>query len=564
MLPEALKQEIQQAYRQLQEARSLTPRYGQRLMIAEIAKALSAAPPVEQRSVEVEEADEAQVPTTADGTAVIASDASTRAAADEMGPVCVVEAGTGTGKTLAYVLGTLPLARHLGYRVVLATATVALQEQILYRDLPDIQRHTDLEFSYALAKGRGRYLCLSRLDVALQDNASQQAMEELFGDVLETPDVAGNRELYEKMLEAVSGGRWDGDRDGWDGIISDADWRPVTVEPGQCAGQRCSHYSNCCFYRARDEVRKVDCVVANHDLVLVDLALGGGVILPDPEKTLYIFDEAHHLPTKTNQHFACTTLLRGSLQWLSSCRKALVKMGSDPALAGQASARHDTAPAQRQLMTLEEEVGAVLPLFEQIAGQQADAADGGLRHTFELGRVPDEVRNLSEGLGQGFALLETQLSDASSELRRDMEEADDPAARQQAERWFPLIGGMATRAQGSRDLWRHFARQDPEGRAPWARWMTVIEQGQTGDPDIQLACSPVLAADTLRETLWRRCGGAVLTSATLSALGRFDVLAMRTGLPPHTVYHRIASPFNYQESARFVVPKVGCEPGDAR
>lgn len=568
MLPEPLKNRIQQAYRQIQEAQSLTPRYGQRLMIAEIARALAEAPPAGEKAEAAGGAEEEAATgdaVAAGGTVVAAGDRGRESggASAVPAPVCVVEAGTGTGKTLAYMLGTLPLAQHLGYKVVLATATVALQEQILYKDLPDILRHTDLDFTYTLAKGRGRYLCLSRLDVMLQDNASQQAMEELFGDVLETTDQgAGNRALYEEMLEAVSSGRWDGDRDAWEGIVSDADWRPVTVEPGQCAGQKCSHYSSCCFYRARDEVRKVDCVVANHDLVLVDLALGGGAILPEPEETIYIFDEAHHLPAKTNQHFACTTMLRGSLQWLSSCRKALIKMGGDPALAGQAAARHDTSSTVRQLSSLEEELGGVLPLFEQVAEQRAASAEGSLRHTFELGRIPEDMRELAGSLGQGFARLEAQLSDVTAELRRDMEGADNLAARQQAERWFPLIGGMASRAESTRRLWHHFSRQDPAGPAPWARWLTVIEQGQSGDPDIQLACSPVLAANTLQDTLWERCGGAVLTSATLSALGNFEVLAMRAGLPSHTVYHRISSPFNYQENARFVVPKMGCEPGD--
>src|SRR5699024_6639741 len=130
MLPDTLKAEIQQAYRQILAAKSLRPRYGQRLMIAEIVRALA---PIADNDKMPDDAGESSAAPDSMGT----------------GPVVVVEAGTGTGKTLAYVLATLPVARHLGKKVVLATATVALQEQVIYRDLPDILQHSGLSFSYA-------------------------------------------------------------------------------------------------------------------------------------------------------------------------------------------------------------------------------------------------------------------------------------------------------------------------------------------------------------------------------------------------------------------------------
>ncbi|MDP2379852.1 MAG: ATP-dependent DNA helicase DinG, partial [Pseudohongiella sp.] len=170
MLSDQIKDEIQNAYRQILTQKSLHARSGQRLMIAEIAKALSA---IQSPSAEIEDGSPKMADESADATSDI--------------PIVVVEAGTGTGKTLAYVLGTLPLARHLGKKVVLATATVALQEQVSLRDLPDILMHSGLSFSYVLAKGRGRYLCLSRLDQLLRGNASHDAMLELFGELLDSP-----------------------------------------------------------------------------------------------------------------------------------------------------------------------------------------------------------------------------------------------------------------------------------------------------------------------------------------------------------------------------------------
>ena len=159
MLVDEVKARIQDVYRQLLKSRELTPRYGQRQMIAEIANTLG----------------------------VLASDATQPA------PICVIEAGTGTGKTLAYLLAAVPLAQALDLKVVIATATVALQEQVTHKDIPELLQGTDLQFSYALAKGRGRYVCLSKLDMLLQGNDSMQALMDLYGEELQDTASGGDR-----------------------------------------------------------------------------------------------------------------------------------------------------------------------------------------------------------------------------------------------------------------------------------------------------------------------------------------------------------------------------------
>ena len=132
-LSEVDKDAIRDAYTAIVESRGLAPRWGQRQMIAEVANTLA----------RVKHTDDEVPPAS---------------------PFAVIEAGTGTGKTIAYVLPALIMARSLGKRLVVATATVALQEQLMEKDLPDIQAGSDLSFDYALAKGRRRYLCLSQLD----------------------------------------------------------------------------------------------------------------------------------------------------------------------------------------------------------------------------------------------------------------------------------------------------------------------------------------------------------------------------------------------------------------
>ena len=184
MLSPELKTTIQGAYSRFLEAKSLRARYGQRLMIAEVARGLS--------SIEV------------DGEGVRTGEPA----------VVVVEAGTGTGKTVAYSLATIPTAKAAGKRLVIATATVALQEQIVHKDLPDLLRNSGLNFSFALAKGRGRYLCLSKLDHLLQDGAAQSATAQLFEEEGFRIDVdEQGQKLFTVMIEKLAGNKWDGDRD---------------------------------------------------------------------------------------------------------------------------------------------------------------------------------------------------------------------------------------------------------------------------------------------------------------------------------------------------------------
>ncbi|MEX0965474.1 MAG: ATP-dependent DNA helicase DinG [Pseudohongiellaceae bacterium] len=522
MLAEEVKSAIQLAYRQLLESRDLTPRYGQRLMIAEIAKTLSTL------------TEEGAEP-----------------------PICVVEAGTGTGKTLAYVLAVLPLAKALGHKVVIATATVALQEQVVLKDLPEILHGCDLNFSFALAKGRGRYLCLAKLDMLLRGNDSMQAMMDLYGEELDDP-AGGDHALYENMLNQLSLGNWKGDRDDWESSLSDAHWKPVTVDNAQCMGPKCSHFRNCCFYQARDSMDTADCIVSNHDLVLSDLALGGGVILPEPEKCIYIFDEAHHLPLKSNNHFSAFTRIKASISWLEQTETLSLRLQKDDFIdsAGQKSLHKLTLNTREQL-------DHAWLMLEQILESldQADSYDNRIQHAFPLGIVPEEIQTLAANLANLFARLEANFQSISDDLKDAMEDGADVKRRQLAEQWFPLIGSQLKRAEANLGLWLSYASLDPVGKAPIARWLSYTTNENF--TDIGLSSSPVLAAENLQQRLWENCAAAVLTSATLSSLGNFDMLKMRAGLPEHSHYLSILSPFDFENAASLVIPKMHCDPSDA-
>jgi len=530
MLNDETKKTIQQAYRTLLENKSLKPRYGQKLMIAEIARTLG--------NIESDD----------DGNRITE------------GHVCVVEAGTGTGKTVAYTLSTLPVAKAHGKKVVISTATVALQEQVVYKDLPDILRHSDFKFTYALAKGRGRYLCLSKLDRQLSDDEAVANMA-LYEDELSYKLADDTRELYQGMLDKLGSNDWDGDRDNWVDAIDDTNWRGVTTNHLECTGRRCSNYEQCCFYNARKSIHGVDVIVANHDLVLSDLALGGGVVLPDPKDVIFVFDEGHHLPDKAISHFAHYGRIKGTDKWLTQVEKNLGKMVSQMGAPGTLGAVIEEVPAitrqlSEQMVALDGLLGQLVDFEQSSNSVHANSP----QHRFQHGQVPDELKSFAHNLQVGFSRLTDSLEKIVNELKDALSDDFTGIAKHDAETWYPIIGVLASRATAGFELWSTYAASDPAGEPPRARWLTQIEAGN--DYDIEACASPILSARALQACLWDNCYGAVVTSATLTALGRFERFMMRSGVPVESTFNVMPSPFDFANSAVFEVPTLACDPSN--
>jgi ATP-dependent DNA helicase DinG len=526
MLPDHLKEEIQFYYTQYLQSRGLQARYGQKLMIAEIAKSLA------QIQLEDHSGEKLTQP-----------------------PICVIEAGTGTGKTIAYLIAALPIARALGKQLVIATATVALQEQLLFKDIPELQANTDLTFSTSLAKGRGRYVCLSRLDNLLKENASEGAMQELFGIEIDS-EQSIDKALYQRMQEALTERRWQGERDDWPEQLDNLQWRAVSVEPRQCSGSRCSQFKDCVFFKARQKIQQSECIVANQDLVLADLNLGGGAILPHPADTIYIFDEAHHLPQKGVSHFSNSLSLRQSLRWLDQARRLLVSLQNQADKAYQDLLEK----ADAAVLELRQKVQENLLMFEQLESAAKHAAGQQSQYTFPYGRLTPELREATGILYLSFSQLSQILDKLLSKLRQDMEEQGETEA-QQAESWYAALGLMQSRCDVGLNLCLGFSREDEPQAYPHARWLS-FEKIQD-ELELTLSCSPILAAENLSEKLWDECLGAVLTSATLSALDSFDFLIMRSGLHNNSSLCRIGSPFNFSEAGLLRLPESGFDAGDS-
>ncbi len=515
MLDDTLKLQIQTAYSRLLDEKGYRARHCQKTMIAEIARTLG---------------DE-----------------------DSDQHICVVEAGTGTGKTVAYAMAAIPIAQHLKKKVVIATATVALQEQIVFQDLPDIRQHSGLEFSYALAKGRRRYVCLSRLDLALQEgNAMNHTLS--FFDEQRPGESRDDNIIFDSMVTALGKGDWDGERDSWPEELEGATWGRISTDHAQCTQRRCSHYENCYFYRAREDVHRVDVIVTNQDLVLSDLMMGGGAVLPDPEDTIYIFDEGHHLPEKAGNHFSHVLSLYGTRSWLQQMATSLNLAAADVPgftrmlgnlddMVDQAADRLDDAAACLQ---------ALQP--------DADPIDDGWLYRYPNGIVDEDIARTSASLANSFERLGSLVEQLLPVIESTIE--DTPVAvREPLEHWLSVVGAMADRLSAAWGLWQNYASE--EMVPPYARWVRFGAMSQTEGMEMQLASHPVSVSEELHERLWSRCAGAVLTSATISVGRDFSNFQIKSGIDHAQQFASLPSPFRFQEQAVLRIPAMNSDPGDA-
>ncbi|MDA0147270.1 ATP-dependent DNA helicase DinG [Vibrio sp. LaRot3] len=500
-----IQQSIRQSYQNLQfQLENFVPRRAQNYLVAEIAKTLCGEYHKSNR-------------------------------------IIVAEAGTGIGKSLSYLMSTIPVAVLNNRKVVISTATVALQEQLINKDLPLFRRITDREFSFILAKGRQRYCCAEKLASACGADGGQLAM-------FESKPKQKDIELLQTMYKSLSQGKWDGDRDSWPKTISDEIWRMIVSDKHSCNNSMPAH-RGCPFQKARSELDKTDVIIANHSLVMADADLGGGVILPEPENTIYVFDEAHHLPHVARDHSAAAASLKGAASWLERLNQSVTKFAN---LA-------DEKRVGRFRNELQDSVQQLIPSLTQLASSFDPAHFEENLYRFEHGELPswleEEAKQLKQ-LSHKGAQATAKIADLIAERVKDGEVSSRLAEPALAE-----IGFYIQRMDNLAQVWNLMAEPQREKGAPLARW---LELDQEREGDFIVNVSPLEVGWQLDQQLWSRCLGAVLTSATMRALNSFSFFCRQAGISEKaedgTRFLALASPFDYQKQAQLIVPKMKYEP----
>ncbi|AXK40257.1 ATP-dependent DNA helicase DinG [Crenobacter cavernae] len=529
MLTDAEKNAIRDHYRAISEnLPGFRPRAAQRRMLAEVANAFSRAQEKDPDSDDLPERE---------GESIV-----------------VVEGPTGVGKSLAYLLAGGVMARARGKKLVVTSATVALQEQLVNRDLPFVVENSGLPLTFALAKGRGRYLCPYRL----YQHTAEHSQGELLGRdpdlaVWDKKPEAAEIEALKELADAFYYRRWNGDRDTWPTVIEDSLWGRVTNDRHGCLKMACPNRPECPFYLARETLENVDVVVANHDLLLADVAMGGGVILPAPDASFYCIDEAHHLAKKAINQFAAEHSHGQAMFWLDKVPQVAGRVEGLTGKGEAAAGACDAAAAAMESLT------EWLWLLESEPALAADSDNLEPSWLIDDGKLPEHLKIPTSNLALAARMVVrhlTSLSDALAEARK-LNSTDTPLIDKAASDLGFLVG----RAEQLNAVWDLFEQEADENAPPIAKWITRLT---TGKGDYRFSASPVSAAASLAGTLWRRAAGALLTSATLRSLGAFELLLSQTGLKwlPKVECIALDSPFNFQEQGELYLPPLYASPKD--
>jgi len=466
------------------------------------------------------------------------------------GIICV-EGGTGLGKSLAYLVAGAVLAKSRGKRLVISSSTVALQHQLVEKDLPALRKALPVPIIFCTAKGRGRFVCVAKL----QDRATaaeQTAMDLDTRAGRQYNEIAAEdraRELGRELARLMASGAWDGDRDNLKIPVPENLWAELTTDRQGCAGKHCPCFEECPYYAARRQIRESDVIVASHSLTLASLAMEVGSVLPDPEECFFVFDEAHALPAKAIEQFAERHTVLGAADWIARLGETVPSTALALSLGNA-----DLQPVIAQCDGLRR---CLLELHRVI--EQTHAFDEQTTRRFKRGLLPDWARTLGDNL---FALA-CGLQEGLATLReRMLERAPHHAALVQ--RLLSGLGFYIGKLDALVATWALMLAEDAGTGHPTARWIERYEAAD-GRRDFAICASPIVAGDKLCRLLFRRAAGVALSSATLTSCGSFDAFLQHTGLDrlPQTQVLRLTSPFDYPRQGRLVVPRMRSSAKDA-
>ena len=424
----------------------------------------------------------------------------------------VVEAGTGVGKSFAYLVPAILAAVHDKKKVVVSTHTIALQEQLLNKDIPFLQSVMEEEFTAVLVKGRSNYISLRRLNVAIQrQDAIFQRVEE--SDQLATVRMWSTRTS-------------DGSRSDLSFRPFPSVWEAVQSEDGNCLGRDCPNHKDCFFYRARRRVQHANILIVNHALLATDLALrdaGDFGILPKYD--VVILDEAHTFEAVASQHLGLQISslgvdLRLARLYNERTRKGLLGFKKLDAAINQLKRARDAADD-------------FFARIEDWHHRQPANSNGRVRKPLSVPEIlPEELRRLASAIHEGAQNFE------KPEERIELDAADS--------RCRALADEIAA--------WLRQAESDN------VYWVELENKSRTR---IKLASAPLDVGPKLRSVLFDKVPTCVLTSATMcvGSPPKFDFIKSRLGLT-RALTLALGSPFDYARQVTVHLPKNLPDPAD--
>ena len=437
----------------------------------------------------------------------------------------VVEAGTGVGKSLGYLVpAILSLAKSQSVtddkdedskkRIVVSTHTISLQEQLISKDIPLLNSVIPLEFSAVLAKGRGNYVSLRRLREAKKNAGTLFASEQ---------EISQLEPLVEWSKTTADGSRSDLPL-----RVLPQVWDEVRSDSGNCLGRKCPSYSDCHYFKARQRLQNADILVVNHALFFTDLALRrlGVNLLPDYQ--CVILDEAHTVPDVASDHLGLGVTM-GQVEY------TLKRLYNNQRNRGLLVV-HGLGDAQKKVVkcieAANEFFGDVQGWYERTASEPTARSGSTRRSTTLRVRKPGIVANK----------LSKAMKQLAERIERDAEDIKAAAPKQ-------TLNSAADRLTALADSIEQWRLQKMEDAVYWIENSTR----RSGKQHVGLMAAPLDVGPLIRENLFDKVDSVIMTSATI-AVGdaSFDFFQNRVGLTRGDGL-QLGSPFNYEQQAELVV-----------
>lgn len=441
----------------------------------------------------------------------------------------LIEAGTGTGKSFAYLIPALLWGHENNSRVMISTATIALQEQLFHTDIPLLSRLLDFPFKTTISKGRNNYLCKRRFEQSLRriDNANHNERLFLTSLVLwQQLDHSGDRE----RLNLNS--------------MEDQFWQSISATADTCLGRRCPHYLDCYYFENRRQAEDSHLVIVNHSLLLQNARLDDKIL---PEHDRIIIDEAHHLEDEASRQYTeelDIELLRKNIHSLIRSQGLLVRIQGQVAQSVQLA--FEEQDIQSIITDAQEEASSLataLELFikEHAARPELDRVSE--RRITEKVRSSDWWHQFADDLTRHL----NSLLSLSKHLQRLMMRIQDDEDLESLSRELHFIFDQCQHAQ---DLAERILMGDNDDFVYWAKG-----QHAGWGSNVMLYAARIDIMPLLKEGLFDKNKSVILTSATLAPSNDLNFTAGRYLLDPEKIERLVCpSAFNHKERSIIAIP----------
>lgn len=459
----------------------------------------------------------------------------------------LAEAGTGTGKSLGYLIPALYFGLRENKRVLVSTHTIQLQEQLRQRDLPLLAEIFPAPFLAAVMKGRSHYLCLRKFEHKMnQRDYDAEADERITA-----------AQMIVWLAETASGD----DEELHLGPKGAAFWHTVASDTDSCLNRSCPWFRKCFYHRARNEAQQADLLIANHSLLFTDIKAENRLL---PSYKRLVIDEAHHFEDAAGKHLGLTLhyqSLANSLAWLykegksgllSALRLRLTQ--ADAAEISEASWAERIEPLFPLILSIREHWEQLTELLFRIVsgkedGSQQEAGQFALR--IKSDAAPCEWPHIA-AVEDNIHLLLNDLLRKLDSLMNEWKAIKEEAGIQGL---LTDLAGVLKELHRQRDALRFFVGMEDNN---FVYWLEANAYGK--HKSLQMIAAPVDVSPLLEEHIFAQIESVVLTSATLSVSRSFDYICRQLGLTSSREAGRLKtmqleSPFNYREQALVCIPQ---------